>query len=116
MVRVVEARVPPRGRFRMPGGLHELGEIPIAHLVNRHLKSVYPNAMRGSFLVAPLLASHHEFARGNQGAGGLGERPGTLVQLAATQLDVQRGHAESLSLPETIGPGKKPEIASCRCC
>src|SRR5579862_1487301 len=57
-----------RGMLR---GAHEDFKITIANLMNRHLESIDPYAVRGAFVIAAVVAAHQEFAGGNSRAGGL---------------------------------------------
>jgi hypothetical protein len=50
----------------MTASLQERREVTMAHLINRHLESLDPNAMHGPLLVATLLAPHQEIAGRNR--------------------------------------------------
>ena len=105
MVRIVESGLLPVGRRRMPGGLHENGEVPVAHLVNRHLKSIHPNAMHGALLIAALLTTHQEIPGGNHHAGGFDDSLRSLIAAGGTLRVGRRNH----------GADSAEEVSGTRC-
>ena len=82
----------------MPGSPHENGEVPVAHLIGCHLKSIHPNTMHGAFIIAARLTTHQEISGGNHHADWFGDCFGSLIGEGSTRRIGRWNHGTDFSL------------------